>query len=191
MADVIIVYGRGVFPDGTLYPDSKSRVKKAVELFNNGAAPRIMMSGGISHNERSKTVTTEANAMREYAVSLGINEQNIVLEDVSSHTIANAYLSKKRFCEPNNWKDLLIVTSRDHMPRAQYVSMKVCGPDYNLRYAESDRVVGVIKYIQLLIRERIALAFTKHWFSKVNDGDDTAIKAIILRKRPSDTISLY
>lgn len=45
MSDAIVVLGRGIGEDGELSPDSRSRVRKAVELYAQGIAPKIITSG--------------------------------------------------------------------------------------------------------------------------------------------------
>ncbi len=146
MADVIIVPGRGVYADGSLYKDPQSRIRKAVELFNKNFADKIIMSGGFSFHFENITQANEANSMKDYAVSLGINPEHVFTEEESTHTLANAYFCKKLFCEPNEWESIIVIASSDHMPRVKYVFNKVFGPDYMIKYQTSRRVISFVKY---------------------------------------------
>lgn len=189
MADVIIVPGRGVYPDGSLYKDPMSRVTKAIELYNDKVAKRIIMSGGYSFHFENYNEVNESKSMKNYAVKLGIDPKNILIEDKSTHTLANAYFCKKTFCQPNDWKDIVVVASSDHMPRVKYVFSKVFGPDYNLTYQKSRRVISRIKYLRELLHEIASMRLTRKWLNSIADGDDEAIRNIVLKKRPNDTMS--
>src|SRR3954470_7529970 len=84
-SDAIVVLGarvlRGGVPSGAL----RARVEKAVELYLQGYAPKIIFSGGVGHNAPS-----EAQVARELAVSLGVPESACVLEEQSHSTEENA-----------------------------------------------------------------------------------------------------
>ncbi|MDB5181054.1 MAG: YdcF family SAM-binding protein [Candidatus Saccharibacteria bacterium] len=188
MADVIIVPGRGVHPDGLLFNDPKSRIKKAVELFNSNQAKKIIMSGGFSFHFENTTDVNEADSMKIYAVSLGINAEYILTEGKSTHTLANAYFCKKLFCEPNGWKDIIVVASSDHMPRVKYVFNKVFGSEYRIDYQKSRRVISFTKYAKEMIHEIGSMRLTKKWLTGIEDGDDKSILKVVLKNRPNDTM---
>ncbi len=189
MADVIIVPGRSIYPDGTLYSDPKSRIQKAAQLYNEGAVHKIIMSGGFSFHFKNTTDVNEAKSMKQYAVELGVAPGDILTENQSTHTLANALFCKKVFCEPNNWKNIIVIASSDHMPRVVYVFNKVFGPQYNLTYQKSARVIGVFKYVKELVHEIGSMHLTKKWLDTIKDGDDTAIRSILLQNRPNDTVA--
>lgn len=189
MADVIIVPGRGVYPDGSLYKDPISRIKKAVELFNAGEATTIIMSGGYSYHSENDSNVNESKSMKEYATSLGVNSENIYTEDKSTHTLANAYFCKKIFCEPRDLMSIIVVASSDHMPRVKYIFQKVFGPDYDINYVKSKRVISSLKYLNEIIHETASMRLTKKWLGAIEDGDDATIRSVLLKKRPNDTMA--
>jgi len=188
MADVIIVPGRGVNADGSLYKDPQSRIRKAVELINKKNADKIIMSGGFSFHFENTTKVNEASSMKDYAVSLGIKPERIFTEEKSTHTLANAYFCKKLFCEPNEWKSVIVVASSDHMPRVKYVFSKVFGPEYKIKYQTSLRVIGFVKYAKEMIHEIGSMRLTKKWLNNIHNGDDESIRKIVLQNRPNDTM---
>ena len=188
MADVIIVPGRGIYPDGSLYADPKSRIRSAVELFSRNTTSKIIMSGGFSFHFKNTTDVNEASAMKNYAVSLGLQPKNILMEGKSTHTLANAYFCKKLYCEPNNWKDIIVVASSDHLPRVRYVFDKVFGPEYKITYQKSRRVIGLFEYLKQMVHEIGSMRLTKKWLTPIKDGDDQAIRKVVLLNRPNDTM---
>lgn len=188
MADVIIVPGRGVYPDGSLYDDPKSRIRKSVELFNHTKADKILMSGGFSFHSENTTGVSEADSMKAYAVSLGVNPEHIFTETKSTHTLANAYFCKKIFCEPNKWKSIIVVASADHMPRVTYVFNKVFGKEYSIEYQTSPQVISTITYAKQMVHELRSMQLTKKRLKDIEDGDDRSIRKAVLIHRPGDTM---
>lgn len=191
MADVIIVPGRGIEMDGTLPPDAVSRVKKAVELYRDGRAPRIIMSGAYSMHLKERPVSTEAHAMKQNAVQLGVSENNIIEEDTSTHTIGNAYFTKQLFCKPNEWRDIIVVASDDHMPRVKFLFAKLFGPTYHLEFVESDRVISDDEYAKELEHEKNSMARAQKGLGGITDGDDEAVRAMFATNLPDDPIAKY
>ncbi|MBT6095568.1 MAG: YdcF family protein [Rhodospirillaceae bacterium] len=112
--DVIVVLGAAQMPDGSPGPVIERRVAKAVQLWQAGRAPYLLMSGG-------KTVSdiSEAETMAEVALASGIDAEAILLEDRSTRTIENAAFTVEMI-RGRGWKDVLIVTDDFHMPRAEY-----------------------------------------------------------------------
>lgn len=189
MSDAIIVPGRGIGPDGTLGADPLARVRKAVELYDNKEAPKIIMSGGYSIHLKEPPRITEAQAMKEYAVTLGCDSNDIIEESRSMYTLGNAYFSKKLFCEPKSWHDLLVVTSEDHLPRVEYLFKKVFGPTYTFRFVVSDRVIDDEHYERQMNHERESLVKSEKTFADIADGDDEGIRKVILELNPEDSMA--
>jgi uncharacterized SAM-binding protein YcdF (DUF218 family) len=77
-------------PDPKLF-DSSDRVWHAARLFHRGLAPRIIVSGGsyLVETGQAPQTQTEAQAMRQFLVALGVPESAIVMEGKSLNTIEN------------------------------------------------------------------------------------------------------
>ncbi len=189
MISALIVLGRGINSNGTLPPDPISRVKKAVELYREGVVPHIIMSGGYSHTLVDAPTQSEAAAMKLYAESLGIHSNNILVEDHSTHTLANAYFTKKLFCEPNQWQTIMVVASDEHLERAEYTFRKVYGPLYSFQFIASNRVISDEEYALELNHERASMKLTMEWLDGIKDGDDESIRLAVLAKYPDDTMN--
>src|SRR5258708_23548010 len=99
MSDVIIILAGGINIDGSLPEVPKLRVKKGVELFKQRVASNILMSGRWWFWAEHDFPKTEAQAMKEYAMSLGIPENAIYIEDESTDTVGNAYFCRFKFLD--------------------------------------------------------------------------------------------
>lgn len=119
--EAIVVLGAGVVtaapplrPDPEL-TDSSDRLWQAARLYHRGLAPRIIVSGGSYAAQRGGgPPQTEAEAMREVLLAMGVPADRIVLEAGSLNTIDNirevhALVGSNR---------IALVTSGHHMPRA-------------------------------------------------------------------------
>jgi uncharacterized SAM-binding protein YcdF (DUF218 family) len=81
----LIVLGARVREDGTASPALAARVRHAVALFHQGAAPLMVFSGGAWGGGPS-----EAQVARTLAVSQGVPESACLLEESSRNTHDNA-----------------------------------------------------------------------------------------------------
>lgn len=113
-ADVVIVLGSGLKKDGTLGKIAQSRVARGVELWKEGIAPLILMTGGPVHGD---TTRIESKVMAAYAVTLGVPEESILTETNSTSTRENAEFSKL-VMDVHQIQTADIVTSRFHSRRS-------------------------------------------------------------------------
>lgn len=91
------------------------RIWHAARLYQQGLAPKIIVSGGRSPGLESATqIQTEAQAMRLLLLNLGVPPAAIELEEQSRTTRENAALTKKLIGN----QPAALVTSAFHMPRS-------------------------------------------------------------------------
>ena len=81
-ADAIVVMGAAQY-DGRPSPLFAARLDHAIALYDEGVAPRIIVTGGKQEGDR----TTEAATAREYAIHHDVPEDAILAEDTSRTTI--------------------------------------------------------------------------------------------------------
>lgn len=67
----------------------KQSVKKAVELYKKGLVPKIIFTGGL--NASSQTI--ESDEMKKLALTLGVNGDDIITENISTNTMENVTLA--------------------------------------------------------------------------------------------------
>lgn len=125
---VAIVFGAGLRRDGTPTPVLRDRVDTAASLYFSGKVEKLLMSG----DNRFLTYN-EPEAMRQYALSLGIPDEAIVLDYAGRRTYDTCYRAKAIF----KIDEALLVTQKFHLPRAIFLcnslGMQVLGVEANTR----------------------------------------------------------
>ena len=81
-ADAIVVMGAAQY-DGRPSPVFAARLDHAIDLFHEGVAPRLIVTGGKRAGDR----TTEAASARIYAVQHDVPDEAILSEDASRTTL--------------------------------------------------------------------------------------------------------
>ncbi|MDD5017455.1 MAG: YdcF family protein [Eubacteriales bacterium] len=124
-ADYVIVLGCGIFPDGSLTRTLKNRLDTAYEYLTEYEEALCVVSGGQGPTEP----VPEAEAMRDYLVALGIDEDRITIEPKSTSTKENLSFSANIMRqEYPDLKTAAVVTSDFHIFRAVMIA-KNCGID--------------------------------------------------------------
>lgn len=87
------------------------RIEYAVDLFLEGSARQMMITGGVFDG-----AVSNASSMAAYAVSQGVDEENIILEHEASNTFENALFTKNLFQKQP--QSIMLITSDYHQKRA-------------------------------------------------------------------------
>ena len=120
IAEAIVVLGgatRNHEPPRIL-PDMNERGDRllyAAKLYKDGAAPKILLSGG--RIPWTGGDSSEAKSMATILELMGIPRTDMILESRSLNTHENAVFTKE-ILEEQNIKKILLVTSAAHMPRS-------------------------------------------------------------------------
>ncbi len=109
--DCIIVLGASVYADGTLSSILQSRVDAAIELYEQGVAPVIIMSGDGRVDNYDEPTT-----MKEYAIEQGVPADAIYCDPGGYHT----YDSMWRLEHVFGAHSAVVVTQEYHLYRAVY-----------------------------------------------------------------------
>lgn len=110
-ADVIVVMGAAQY-DGRPSPLFAARLDHAIDLFHEGVAPRLIVTGGKREGDR----TTEAASAREYAVRHDVPEDAILAEDTSRTTL-QSIRGVAGLMEENGLSTAVFVSDPTHMLR--------------------------------------------------------------------------
>ena len=129
--DAVIVLGAAV-KNNKISLALKSRLDKAYEYLQTNPDALVVVSGGMGDGEK----ITEAQAMKNYLVSLGADESRIIKEEESTSTYENFKLSKKILDKKlgENYKTV-IITNNFHVFRASQMARDA---GLNFTHAGSD-----------------------------------------------------
>jgi len=108
---VAIVFGAGLWRDGTPSPVLRDRIATAAGLYFNGKVEKLLMSGSITSSGYS-----EPGSMRDYALRLGIPDEDIILDYAGRRTYDTCYRARHIF----EIDSAILVTQAFHLPRALY-----------------------------------------------------------------------
>src|SRR6185436_4916983 len=110
-ADAIVVLGAAQY-NGVPSPIYRARLDHAIDLFQEGLAPKIVMTGGKLPGDK----TTEAEAGRAYAISKGVPSDAILVED-EGRTTLESLRTVSQILRENDLKSAVFVSDRTHMLR--------------------------------------------------------------------------
>jgi len=111
-AEAIVVVSGNASKAGGLIGETEERLNRAVALYNDGLAPRMIVSGGTTTD-----ADTVADAMKAAAIAAGVPESAITVEGASHSTLQNAIFTAD-FEDLSKAAPILLVTHRYHLPRA-------------------------------------------------------------------------
>jgi len=114
-ADCILVLGAGV-RDGEPSAMLEDRLLAAIKLYENGVAPKILMSGDHEHDNYD-----EVNVMKSFAIERGVPSEDIFMDHAGLSTYESVYRAKEIFGAQN----MVIVTQEYHLYRALYIAKKM------------------------------------------------------------------
>ena len=113
--ECIIVLGAGIRKDKPS-PLLQDRLDKAIELYFEGVAPKIIMSG-----DHGKKDHDEVNVMKNYAIEKGVKSEDIFMDHAGFSTYDTMYRAKEVF----GVKKAVLVTQKYHIYRSVYIANKL------------------------------------------------------------------
>ena len=108
----VIVFGAGLTRDGQPTIVLRDRVETAAQLYFAGKVEKLLMSGDNRFDNYN-----EPEAMRQYAISLGVPADAIVMDYAGRSTYDTCYRAKAIF----GLSSALLVTQGFHLPRALFL----------------------------------------------------------------------
>jgi len=147
-----IVFGAGLWRDGSPTPVLQDRVRTAANLYFNGKVEKLLMSGDNRFVEYN-----EPEAMRQFAHSLGVPDEDIVLDYAGRRTYDTCYRARDIF----RVDSVILVTQDFHLPRALYLC--------NMLGVEALGVPADIQYYRKISRAVWHLRETLATFGAITD----------------------
>ena len=114
--DCILVLGCFVHNSGRPSDMLHDRLTRGVELYDLGAAPKLLMSG-----DHGRTNYDEVAAMKQFAVDAGIPSEDVFMDHAGFSTYESVYRAKEIFQADK----ILIVTQEYHLHRALYIANRL------------------------------------------------------------------
>ncbi len=116
--DAIVVLGAAQY-DGRPSPQLAARLDHVVELWADGLAPQVVVTGGKQEGDRF----TEASSSADYLVERGVPSSAIVQEDTGTNTFES--LDRARTLLDDSVEQVLIVTDPYHALRSRLTAEEV------------------------------------------------------------------
>ena len=141
--DAILVLGAYVNPQGQPSLVLKARLDNAYELYQQGIAPKLLLSG-----DHGKKDYDEVKGMRDYLLNKGVPREDIFLDHAGFDTFDSMYRARDVFCV----ESMVISTQEFHMARSLYIARRLGLTAYG--YSAPDE--AVYNMTRLNIRESFA-----------------------------------
>lgn len=153
-ADAIVVLGASVFADGTPSDILADRLEVAVDLYEAGAAPAIIVSG-----DNRDAHYNESDAMKDYCVALGVPAEDVYVDHAGYDTYSSMYRAHFVYGADS----VIVVTQAYHLYRAlataQGLGMQAQGTaadkgayDDQLSYSIREMAARTKDFLQTLLR---------------------------------------
>jgi vancomycin permeability regulator SanA len=113
VADAILVLGAYVHPDGQTSSMLTDRLTVGYELYEQGKAPKILVSG--DHGQKDYD---EVNVMKNFLKKKGVPAEDIFMDHAGFSTYESVYRARDIF----QVKKLIIVTQDYHLKRAVFTA---------------------------------------------------------------------
>lgn len=110
--DCIIVLGAGVWGENPS-PMLEDRLLEGIKLYENGVAPKIIMTGDHGREEYD-----EVNVMKKFAMEKGVPSGDIFMDHAGFSTYESLYRAKEIF----EADKVVIVTQEYHLYRALHIA---------------------------------------------------------------------
>lgn len=171
-AHAIVVHGHGVDSNGNPDAHGKQRVETGVELYDTDQAPHMIFTGYHSFLTAPPAVS-EAEAMRQYALTRGVPHAAATVEEQSLETVGNVLLTTQNVLVPKGWDRIVVVTSISHLARTLGIWRHVLGPDFNITGVPAPETVG----LKQRLWEPVGAAMVREILRGTKPGDLDAIQA--------------
>lgn len=145
-SDVGIILGAGATDEG-VSPVYRERINHGIWLYENGYIDKMIMTGGVGDGNSK----SDAYIAKEYAISKGIPESDIFIEE-QSHITQENLVNAKEIMQAMSLDSAIIVSDPLHMKRAMLMAK-----DYGINAYSSPTTTSMYRSmktkIPFLLRE--------------------------------------
>lgn len=115
-ADVAIILGAATY-NGTISPVYRERVNHGIILYKEGYVEKLIVTGGMGNGNYE----SDAETAKQYAISQGVPEADILTEETSTITQENL-VNAKEIMEENGYVTAILVSDPLHMRRSMLLA---------------------------------------------------------------------
>lgn len=106
--------------------------ERVAELYHQGWAPLMIMSGGLGNFTQEIWTESEAHKFAKIAIEKGVPPEAILIENKSTNTGENILFTQKLLAEKGLNPQSFIVVQKPYMERRSYATFKKHWPDKKL-----------------------------------------------------------
>jgi hypothetical protein len=182
----IVILGCGIDAQGNLNEDAMNSVKLGIESLAGSGETCLIMTGNVSYKATFKPSISEAQAMKDYAVSLGIGSDKVFVETESKDTLGNLFFTKQNLFVPLGIHTVAIVRGPNQSTeRITYLATKILGDIYDFQVIAPD-----IERPDQQDREQKSLSIAREWLDNIPDGNMNEIYNLMRSKHPAYNSSI-
>ncbi len=122
---------------------------RAAELYHQGYAPQILFTGGLGRNTKEMWTESEAERFARIAISAGVPEDAILIENKSTNTAENILFTKSMLADREIHQ--MIGIHKPFMERRLYAAMGVYWPE--MKCIITSPQLSIEEYIRLSQRQ--------------------------------------
>ena len=152
-ADAIVVMGAAQY-DGRPSPVFAARLDHAIDLFHEGIAERLIVTGGKQEGDR----TTEAASARIYAVQHDVPDEAILVED-QSRTTLQSIRGVAAVMRDQGFQTAVFVSDPSHMLRVLRMASDEGITAFGSPTRTSPQERDTVRRVDAIVHELGALAF--------------------------------
>lgn len=149
--DAILVLGAAQW-NGQPSPVLRARLDHALTLYQEGYAPRVLVTGGVGEGDRYSEALVAAAYLRAQAVPPGA----ILLEDQGRSSLASLRAAADLLL-PHGWSRVLLVSDPPHMLRILRMARAVGLEAYGSPVPDSPAVATREAWLRFMVRELLLL----------------------------------
>ena len=117
-ADVGLILGSKVHVNGSPSIRLANRMDKGVQLYKEKFVPKLIVSGAIG-----KEGHDEAIVMKNYLITKGVKEDDIIVDSNGKNTYQSALFTKKIMLK-NKWTSVIVISNYYHITRSKLALSK-------------------------------------------------------------------
>lgn len=103
--------------------------ERAAELYLQGFAPLVVMSGGLGRLTKETFTQSEASLFAEIAVQRGVPREVVLIEDASTNTGENVLFSRRLLARHNLHPKSILLVQKPYMERRSFATFKKRWPE--------------------------------------------------------------